>query len=194
MSTPDIRLFVCCHREAEVPKHPLLVPVQAGAALSKERFPGFLQDDTGENISAKNSFYCELTAQYWTWKNVSADYYGFFHYRRYLYPAPAAKLPYRIERKPTLPLLDKLGYGGFAELIQKYDFIVPKGEDMHVPVREHYANAPHHHREDLKLIEQIVLERSPEMARAMERHLSGTVCYFGNIFIMRRKVFRDYCG
>ncbi len=27
--------------------------------------------------------YCELTAQYWAWKNEDADYYGFCHYRRY---------------------------------------------------------------------------------------------------------------
>ena len=43
-----------------------------------------LMDNTGENISEKNSMYCELTAQYWAWKNLNADYYGFFHYRRYL--------------------------------------------------------------------------------------------------------------
>ena len=38
----------------------------------------------GENIYPKNPDYCELTAQYWAWKNIDCDYYGFFHYRRYL--------------------------------------------------------------------------------------------------------------
>lgn len=77
----DIKLFVCCHQQSAVPKHPLLVPIQVGAALSDRRFPGFIPDDTRWNISEKNRSYCELTAQYWAWKNTAADFYGFFHYR-----------------------------------------------------------------------------------------------------------------
>ena len=190
----DIKLFVCCHQPAAVPEHPLLVPIQVGAALAEEHFPRFLQDDTGDNISRENRSYCELTAQYWAWKNVEADYYGFFHYRRYLYPDINAKRPYCIEQKPTLPLLGKLGYDRFANLFTQYDLILPKGENMHIPVREHYAQAPFHHGKDLELAERIVRERCPEMAKAADEYLSGTVCYFGNIYIMKRDVFYDYCG
>lgn len=190
----EIKLFVCCHQQSPVPSHPLLVPIQVGAALAETRFPGFLQDDTGDNISAKNRSYCELTAQYWAWKNISADYYGFFHYRRYLYPDVEAKRPYRIEREPTPSLLCKLGYGEFADLIEQYDLIVPKGENMYLPVREHYAAAPFHHREDLERLEEIVWERHPDMIPAMERYLSDSICYFGNIFIMKRQAFFDYCA
>ncbi len=191
---PDIKLFVCCHRLEQVPKHPLLYPIQVGAALADTHFPGFLHDDTGDNISMKNRSYCELTAQYWAWKNVEADYYGFFHYRRYLYPDPGAKRPYRIEREPTLAVLDKLGYDKFVDLVQQYDLILPKGENMYVPVREHYAQAKHHHGKDLALAEQIVGEQCPETMEAAEEYLSCTVCYFGNIYIMKRQVFRDYCA
>lgn len=189
----DIKLFVCCHQLTEVPKHPLLVPIQVGTALADQRFPGFLYDDTGENISDKNRSYCELTAQYWTWKNVDADYYGFFHYRRYLYPDGNAKRPYRIEKRPQAALLDKLGYKNFADIIQQYDLILPIGENMYIPVREHYARASFHHRKDLKLIEEIIKKYSPKYVSAMEEYLSGTFCYFGNIFIMRKAIFQDYC-
>jgi len=90
---PNINIFVACHHPIFVPNHPLLIPIQVGAALTSERFPGFLYDDTGDNISSKNRSYCELTAQYWAWKNINVDYYGFFHYRRYLFPAINAKKP-----------------------------------------------------------------------------------------------------
>ena len=190
----DIKLFVCCHQPTPVPEHPLLVPIQVGAALAENHFPGFLHDDTGDNISDKNRSYCELTAQYWAWKNIEADYCGFFHYRRYLYPDINAKLPYQVKREVSLSLLDKLGYEEFEQLIRQYDIIVPKGENMYVPVREHYAKAPYHHRKDLELAEQIIKEYYPDMIPAMEAYLSGTVCYFGNICIMWREVFLDYCA
>lgn len=190
----NIKLFVCCHQPTQVPGHPLLVPIQVGAALADTHFPGFLYDDTGDNVSTKNRSYCELTAQYWVWKNIEADFYGFFHYRRYLYPDVKAKFPYRVEREVSLSLLDKLGYAEFEQLIRQYDIIVPKGENMYVSVREHYADAPFHHRKDLELIEQIIHERHPKMIEALESYLSGTFCYFGNIHIMRRGVFYDYCA
>lgn len=190
----EIKLFVCCHQPAQVPAHPLLAPIQVGAALADTRFSAFLHDDVGDNISEKNRNYCELTAEYWAWKNVDIDYYGFFHYRRYLYPDLSARRPYRIEREPSIPLLNKLGYQGFSELIQQYDLIVPKGENMYLPVREHYADAPFHHQKDLELIEKIVRQRHPDMIPALERYLSNTICYFGNIFIMKRQVFHDYCA
>lgn len=191
---PNIKLFVCCHQQSPVPDHPLLVPIQVGAALSDQRFPGFISDDTGENISQKNRSYCELTAQYWAWKNADADFCGFFHYRRYLYPDTSAKYPYRLERTVDLDTLNRLGYGTFSEQIQKYDIIVPKGENMYLPVREHYAKAKFHHEKDLCLVENIVREKYPAYIPAMERYLSGSICYFGNIYIMRKIVFQDYCA
>ncbi len=190
----DIRFFVSCHKPYPVPLSPLLFPVQVGAALAEERYSGFLQDDAGENISAKNRSYCELTAQYWAWKNVKADYYGFFHYRRYLYPDLAVRRPYRIESAPTAELLDGLGYKEFPVLVEKYDLIAPMGEDMRLPVREHYAGAPYHHEEDLALAEEIVRELSPEYAPALDAYLAQSVCYFGNIYIMARPVFERYCN
>ena len=190
----DIKLFVCCHKQEKVPKHPLLYPIQVGTALAGTRFSDFSHDDTGENISIKNRSYCELTAQYWVWKNIQADYYGFFHYRRYLYPGLAERRPYRIEKESSEALLERLDFSGFETLIPRYDLILPKGEDMHIPVWEHYAKAPCHHGKDLELVVQILLRVHPEYRRAAEEYLSGSVCYFGNIFIMGREVFWDYCG
>lgn len=190
----EVKLFVACHRSFFVPKHPLLYPIQVGATLAQEHFEGFLHDDTGETISNQNRSYCELTAQYWAWKNTYADYYGFFHYRRYLYPDVNETLPYRIEAEVDRLTLERLEFDQMVQLIPQYDLIAPKGENMYCSVREHYANAPFHHRKDLELIEAIVRERHPEMVSAMETYLSGSVCCFGNIYIMAKAVFCDYCA
>jgi len=37
-----IKIYVVCHKQAYVPKHPLLVPIQVGAALTHEKFEGMI--------------------------------------------------------------------------------------------------------------------------------------------------------
>ena len=44
---------------------------------------GIIGDDTGDNISYLNPYYCEMTAMYYAWKNIKADYKGLCHYRRF---------------------------------------------------------------------------------------------------------------
>ena len=74
---PNIKIFVSAHKQATFPEGNSIVPVQVGAANAATRFTNTLHDDEGVNISAENPRYCELTAQYWAWKNEDADYYGF---------------------------------------------------------------------------------------------------------------------
>lgn len=189
----DLALYVCLHKPFPVPTHPLLRPIQVGAGLAGEPIPGCVGDDSGEHISEKNPRYCELTAQYWVWRNCPASHVGFFHYRRYLYPGLRHKRPYRVEGQPASAGLDKLGFSGLSRLAGDYDLIAPRGEDMRRSVREHYAGAPHHRAADLALIEEIVREREPEYVPAMEEYLTHSVCYFGNIYIMAWPLFDRYC-
>lgn len=193
MRNPTIKIFVSCHKSFPVLDNRLLCPIHVGAALSDERISGYLRDDIGENISHKNRRYCELTGQYWAWKNAAADYYGFFHYRRYLYPDAQAHRPYLLRAEPSEKVLQQLGYDRFSALIEQYDLIAPIGENMYISVRDHYATAPYHHGKDLALVEMILREKYPEYAEAAETYLSETVCYFGNIYIMAQQVFNDYC-
>ena len=193
VNAAGIRIFVACHKAFPVPQNEMLCPIHVGAGLSSDVIHDFLRDDAGENISALNRRYCELTAQYWAWKNVKADYCGFFHYRRYLYSDTCAKQPYIIRPVPTEKELERLGFQDFPQLIGQYDLIAPIGENMYISVREHYGSARFHHAKDLALAEQIIRERYPAYAPAMEKYLSGSVCYFGNIYIMAWPVFDDYC-
>lgn len=64
-------------------KNNILNPIYCGAIYKTEdRF--IIGDDTADNISKERNSLGELTVQYWIWKNVTADYYGLCHYRRYL--------------------------------------------------------------------------------------------------------------
>ena len=82
-----LQIFVVAHKPSPIPQSEVLVPIHVGRAASRyqEEMDDYIGDDTGENISAKNPQYCEMTAHYWIWKNVSdAEYVGVCHYRRYI--------------------------------------------------------------------------------------------------------------
>ena len=75
-------IFIATHKNFVVPNLPSYSPIQVGAATSSADL-GFLKDSAGDNISAKNPNFCELTALYWVWKNSNEPTKGLVHYRRY---------------------------------------------------------------------------------------------------------------
>lgn len=56
--------------------------IQVGAALAGGKISSVV-DNVGDNISARNQQFCELTGMYWLWKNASEDIIGLEHYRRH---------------------------------------------------------------------------------------------------------------
>lgn len=76
-----LKIYVSCHKPCDVLQDEVYTPIHVGRTLSKykEEMAGLV----GDNISEKNPFYSEMTAQYWAWKNVhDCEYIGFCHYRR----------------------------------------------------------------------------------------------------------------
>lgn len=78
-----IKILIACHKPAKVFQNDVYTPIQVGKALHPDLDLGFISDDSGDNISKLNPLYCELTAQYWGWKNLDCEYIGLQHYRRY---------------------------------------------------------------------------------------------------------------
>ena len=77
----NIKIIVATHKKYEMPQDDMYLPLHVGA-INKEDI-GYQKDCFGNNISLKNSSYCELTGLYWAWNNLDADYIGLAHYRRH---------------------------------------------------------------------------------------------------------------
>ena len=78
----EIKVIIAAHKQYLMPDKECYLPVQVGRALHPD--VGYIPDNTGDNISEKNPYYCELTGLYWAWKNLPADVIGLVHYRRYM--------------------------------------------------------------------------------------------------------------
>ncbi len=201
----DIRIFVSTHKDVDTFDSKILQPVQVGCANADWRFPWALHDDEGQNISAQNPMYCELTTQYWAWKNVDAEYYGFCHYRRYFDFSPK-----RHRENPWGEVMDsyvnaasQARYGLDDETMRKaiegYDCITTEVKDLaefpgedHTPLAQ-YEAAPLLHVADLRRAVAILSEMHPDYAQDAEDFLNGSSSCFCNMFIMRKRHFFDYC-
>lgn len=192
----NIMIFVACHKPYYIPSIDFLKGIQVGAALNNERFAGMLADNCGDNISNLNQSYCELTAQYWAWKNYKTDIVGFFHYRRYLkfICSNDNVLPYIIKKLPVLSELYKWGYDkeNINGLFNSYDIVVPYQEQFYVSVYKQYVDSKDHYKKDLDKVIDIIKKRYPYMIKSMDEYLSSNMIYFGNVYVMKWNVFNNY--
>ncbi|MBO5628634.1 MAG: DUF4422 domain-containing protein, partial [Aeriscardovia sp.] len=80
-----IKILVCAHKkDAYTRNSGIYSAIQVGKDMYPDVDLGYINDNSGENISALNPKYCEWTALYWGWKNLqNIEYVGLCHYRRY---------------------------------------------------------------------------------------------------------------
>lgn len=206
MQQSSIKIYISCHKECFVPKNPLLFPIQVGAAIANKRFEGILHDDDGENISSKNKMYCELTAQYWVWKNAQdADYVGFWHYRRYMSFAEK-EFPHNPFEDVELDYLDEssmqllnLKEDVMRNKINSYDVIattpvaLKKLNKSLKSNRHQYESTPYQYKEDLDVMLDIIKEKYPEYYDIANWYLDKSpIGYYCNMFIMKKELFVQY--
>lgn len=205
-SRRDIRIFVSTHKDADYFDSRILQPVQVGSAKAPFRFGGTFHDDRGENISDLNPMYCELTTQYWAWKNVDAEYYGFCHYRRYFDFSPVRHTEnvygeiideYIDEETQKKYCLDD---ASIEKMVRQYDVITTEIKDLRKfpgdagTPRAQYHLAPRLVDADLDRVIEILKEMHPEYAQDADAFLDGSRSCFCNMFIMRKDIFFDYCS
>lgn len=200
-----IKLFVSVFKSIAEHSGSVITPVSAGAALYGENEPKLaLSDDTGDNISSRNPQYCELTVQYWAWKNCDFDFGGLMHQRRYFDFSDTkpyscdnnkrSRKSYRIFDEPDETTLKNLkaDYNTISALMKNYRIIAPLSENIYQSVRRYYDRNDRRKFDDLSLLHEIIVEKYPEYRESAGRYLSQSYSYFCNMFIMDRELFCDY--
>lgn len=174
-------IYIAAHKAFNCPKILGYEPIEVGAAL-RDQHLGFLRDDEGENISAKNKNYCELTAYYWIWKNAKDDIVGLCHYSRYFSKRRADTSP---QFYLTVPEIEKI--------LNKYDVILPE----HFYWRKHNVATGYDSGEgflkDLDTIRHIIDELYPDYTKLYDNILTRKEASYCNMVIMRKGDFDQYC-
>lgn len=157
--------------------------IQVGSAGAKTRLP-YLHDDVGENISAKNNTYCELTALYWGWKNLGSDIKGLCHYRRYL-----AHHWFAVNQKKNVLTDEEL-----RQYLQKYDLLVSKPGYRTLELSWYPMGCGLEHDRHYVYTKRAIHNICPEYLPAFERVYHGRFICPLNIVIGKSSVFDDYCS
>ena len=203
MKEPKIKIFVTHtpNRVSQKIELPVFEHVLAGADF-QEGETTLVKDNTGDHISGRNPSYCELTTQYWAWKNTSYDYYGFCHYRRYFSfndkkleesPWGTVEYPYISARAVQELHMDE---ATIRNKVTQYDFLIAKGIPVRQlgagSVREHYENAPELQVKDFDIMMEAVRQKYPEIYPSAAAYADGPLSYPCNMFIMKKELFDEY--
>ena len=165
-------ILVACHKPCDMYNKGIYTPIQVGRAVSEYNL-GIIGDNTGDNISHKNPSYCELTAQYWAWKNVDCRYIGLCHYRRYFETVYTDKLLERIFSKYDVVLPEPI-YRGVR------DTMLNKLKSLFVP-------------EDCAIFLMAIRKLYPEYEKTTLQYLAKNADIPYNMFIMKKETFNQFC-
>ena len=177
MAQRDVKLLVAAHKQYWMPSDEVYQPIEVGAALRDEH-PGYQRDDEGENISAENPRYCELTALYWGWKNLDCEYLGLAHYRRHFKGAG---------ERETLTAQD------LDALLDRAPVVLPVKRNYYITtVEAHYGDTfdPKH----IEYLRAAIARLHPECLGAFNANMAKKTAHILNMFIMRRDLLDAYCN
>lgn len=187
-----MKILVCTHKPSFVLQDDVYTPIQVGKALSDINL-GYLGDDKGDNISVKNKEYCELTAIYWAWKNLTnVDVIGLCHYRRYFNINSSAFSVYlnEISEEDFKKNDFKITHKKVKKILSKNDIILPKfwrtpwsvKRDFYISVNE----------EDLEILGRVISKKHPDYMKSYKKFCLGNRRTGCNMFITSKKLFDDY--
>lgn len=181
MTSRNIVILIATHKRYPMPKDECYLPIHVGHAGKQDL--GYIGDDTGDNISRENKNWCELTALYWGWKNLSCNYMGLVQYRRH----------FMYHRKYNL--FNSILTGKQAEeLLQKTDIILPKKRNYYImTLADHFNGYDFTIDNDLKNLKEIIHELSPDYDKAFEMVMTRKSGHMCNMFLMKKNLVNEFC-
>lgn len=186
MNDLNAKIIVVTHKDYIMPTDNLYLPICVG--IGRDRLKDkFQADNIGDNISDKNSTYCELTAIYWAWKNLKADYVGIAHYRRHF-----------TIKENSQNIVDALTTEQLSGLVETSSVIVPKAKKYPFSsLKFHYINSlkgyNEIHKQDLQWLAEAIAELHPKYMQTFESVINGHHAHMLNMYIMRYELFNAYC-
>lgn len=170
----DTRIYVMTHKKiADLPEK-IYLPLHVGRDGKEDL--GYPGDNTGEQISCKNPYYCELTGMYWLWKNVKCDIIGVCHYRRFFLRDG------KLLKQETI-----------EELMENYPIIVPNSRCVtEENVYQHYEKR--HNAKDLDLCREVIAEKYPAYISAYDYVMDTILISMANMWITKKDIYDRYCG
>jgi hypothetical protein len=163
-----------------MPDDKIYLPVHVGKEGKSIDLP-YQPDNTGDNISGKNNNFCELTAVYWAYKNLDADYIGLAHYRRH----------FRFKRKSG-KWESVLTENEARHILKRHDIILPNKRRYFIETNySHYIHA--HENESIAVLKEIIKNDYPEYEAACHSVMNRTWAHMFNMFIMNKDCFDNYC-
>ena len=170
----EIKVLVAAHKNYQMPDDKLYLPVFVGKELRPDVNHSFQGDNTGDNMSAMNPYYNELTAIYWGWKNLDLDAMGLVHYRRYL----------SLNHQKSLNKV--LSYQDAERLLKNNDIILPEKRRYYIEtIESHYRHS--HENKPLDIMTNVIKDKYPEYEDAYNKVMKRTWAHMFNMFIMKRE-------
>lgn len=169
-----VTIFTMTHKKFDEPSDPIYIPLQVGRACGEDL--GYPGDNTGDNISAKNCYYGELTGVYWVWKNVkTSDYVGICHYRRYFCTEEG-----RIFNEKD-----------YISILKDHDIITSKMLKLNFSYFDGYDGD--YNIFDLITTGEVIRKKYPEYYDNFERLVHSNGTYFANMMVAKKEIYDEYC-
>ncbi len=202
MKQPTLHILCAIHKPSPIPPLDFIVPVHVGAVNATWQSP-FLKDNEGDNISGKNSYYNEITALYWAWKNKAfsgSDYIGLCHYRRFFMahrPFLSKKGVYKfnLNSNDYLPKISGMPKAA-AQLLAKHDLVISKPSwardrnDHKISIEEQFG--VWHHGEDWQLLRESIAVHQPAYKASFEVYSKMQKFNQLNMYIGKRNFLDQY--
>ena len=173
-----MKILIATHKNYTMPENSIYQPMMVGSELVDDTF-GFQPDNVGQNISAKNPLYNELTALYWAKYNLQdEDVIGLAHYRRYL------------GRRKSHNLADVLSEADINAGLENADVLVPRARNYYIETQEqHYLNV--HANEPYFLLKEVIGTDFPAYSVAFEQVAKSKTAFLFNMSIMKQADFQS---